>query len=146
MREADKEFSMRRYACFALVAVCLLNAAANLGFADSSEKAGPAATTNKFCPVMGTDSAADPTIRLEHEGQYVYFCCQGCLNTFKKDPAAYVSKMSSEEQAAIKTNDVCPMTGEKIADRSIRSETNGKLVYFCCAGCKAGFDKKNSKT
>ena len=106
------------------------------------DKAAPKALTNAYCPIMGTDSPADPAIRTEHEGQYVYFCCEGCLNTFKKDPAKYIAKMSPEEQAAIKANDTCPLSGEKITDRSVRSEANGKLVYFCCEHCKTAFDKK----
>jgi YHS domain-containing protein len=135
---------MRRVTFLAVLAAFLLTAAAPLGLADTGADTKTAAVTNKFCPIMGKDSAVDPTIRVEHEGQYVYFCCQGCLNAFKKDPAAAIAKMSPEEQEAIKVNDTCPVTGDKIADRSIRTESEGKLVYFCCAGCKAGFEKKNS--
>ena len=94
----------------------------------------------------GIESAVDPKVRTEYEGQYVYFCCDGCKQGFEKDPAPYVAKMSAEDRDAIKVNDTCPMSGEKIETREIRAEFHGKLVYFCCAGCKAAFEKKNAGT
>jgi len=30
----------------------------------------------------------------------------------------------------------CPVTGEPV-DKTIKSEINGRTVYFCCASCKA---------
>ncbi len=43
---------------------------------------------------------------------------------------------------------VCPVTGEKIAsaEKAVAKSTyQGKTVYFCCAGCKAKFDKDPAK-
>jgi len=43
------------------------------------------------CPVMG--GAIDKTIFTEYKGKKVYFCCKGCVDTFKADPEKYVSKL-----------------------------------------------------
>ena len=97
------------------------------------------AVTNKLCPVSG--GAVSEKYRAEYKGQYVYVCCEGCLNEFKADPEKFVAKMSKEEREAIKTNEVCPVSKEPVT-QEFWSEDNGRKVYFCCAGCKATFDKK----
>ena len=43
------------------------------------------------CPVMG--DKINKAIYADHDGKRVYFCCAGCVNTFKKDPAKYVKKL-----------------------------------------------------
>lgn len=98
------------------------------------------AVTNKECPVSG--GKVNPQYRTEYNGQYVYVCCQGCLDEFKKDPEKFVAKMSKEDREAIKTNALCPMSKEAITSRDFWVEENGRKVYFCCAGCKASYEKK----
>ena len=133
---------MRSVTTLAAAFVILLSLAPALVRADNNAAKVPANVTNKYCPVMGTANVVDPKVRMEYQGQYVYFCCQGCLDMFKKDPAQYIAKMPKEDLEAIKANEKCPTSGEKV-DPAIRSELKGKLVYFCCAACKAGFDKEN---
>ncbi len=98
------------------------------------------AVTNKECPVSG--GKVNPQYRTEYNGQYVYVCCQGCLDEFKKDPEKFVAKMSKEDREAIKTNALCPMSKEAITTKDFWVEENGRKVYFCCAGCKASYEKK----
>jgi YHS domain-containing protein len=98
------------------------------------------AVTNKECPVSG--GKVNPQYRAEYNGQYVYVCCQGCVEEFKKDPEKVVAKMSKEEKAAIQTNALCPMSKEAITSKDFWVEDSGKKVYFCCAGCKASYEKK----
>ena len=43
------------------------------------------------CPVMG--GAINKAIFVEYQGKKVYFCCNGCPDAFKADPAKYVSKL-----------------------------------------------------
>lgn len=95
--------------------------------------------TNKECPVSG--GPVNPAYRTEYQGQYVYVCCQGCLDEFKKDPEKVVAKMSKEERAAIQKNELCPMSKEPIS-ADFRVEDKGRLVYFCCAGCMTSYKKK----
>lgn len=43
------------------------------------------------CPVSG--AKINPKVFTEYEGKKVYFCCDGCIPTFKKEPAKYVKKL-----------------------------------------------------
>lgn len=96
-------------------------------------------TTNKLCPVSG--GAVNADYRAEYQGQYVYFCCKDCPGAFKADPEKFVAKMSKEERELIKTNELCLVSKEPVV-KEFWSEDSGRKVYFCCAGCKASFDKK----
>jgi YHS domain-containing protein len=62
---------------------------------DHSAHEAPAAAkelvAQKTCPVMG--GAIDKKVYVDHEGLRVYFCCDGCQGTFKKDPAKYLKKL-----------------------------------------------------
>ncbi len=35
----------------------------------------------------------------KHEGREVQFCCKGCIKTFDKDPAKYLSKIDAAQAA-----------------------------------------------
>ena len=43
------------------------------------------------CPVMG--GAINKDIFVEYQGKKVYFCCNGCPDVFKADPAKYLAKL-----------------------------------------------------
>lgn len=51
-----------------------------------------AAGEQTTCPVMA-GNPIDKSIFVEHEGKKVYFCCQGCVATFKADPEKYMAKL-----------------------------------------------------
>ena len=110
---------------------------------DKSAKTEKKAVTNHYCPITGED--VNPNVHVEYKGQYVYFCCSGCIDKFKADPESYISKMSKEEQEAIKPNDKCPVTGEPV-NKSISSDYQGRKVYFCCKSCQTKFIKSHSST
>jgi len=97
--------------------------------ADGPEKKN---VTNKMCPVSG--GPVMEKYRTEYKGQYVYVCCEGCLNEFNKTPDAFVAKMSKEERDAIAVNEVCPVSKEPI-DKTKSVEFEGRKVYFCCDHC-----------
>lgn len=130
---------MRRTTLAAAIAALFLSLSANAAL-PASDNAPAKPVTNKMCPLMADE--VNEKIRTEYEGQYVYFCCKGCVDMFNADPAAAVAKMSDEERAAIARNTTCPVTGEAIERLDTRAEVDGKLVYFCCAGCKKSFEKK----
>ena len=48
----------------------------------------------KKCPVMGGTINKD--VYADYEGKRVFFCCESCISTFKKDPAKYVKKLEDE--------------------------------------------------
>ena len=47
-----------------------------------------AVATNTRCPVMPED-AIDPKVTYVHNGKTYAFCCEGCIDDFKKDPEKY---------------------------------------------------------
>ncbi len=55
----------------------------------TSATAQTAEQTN--CPVMG--GPINKSIFIEYQGKKVYFCCQGCPETFKADPQKYLTKL-----------------------------------------------------
>jgi len=61
----------------------------------SSGADGGEAITQTTCPVMG--GPIDKSIFVEHEGRKVYFCCQMCVATFKKDPGKYLAKRDAQK-------------------------------------------------
>ena len=52
------------------------------------------ASTQTTCPVMG--GKIDKTIYVDHDGERVYFCCDACVETFKKEPAKYIKKLKDQ--------------------------------------------------
>lgn len=104
-----------------------------------AKKADAKPVTNKECPVSG--GPVSEKYRTEYKGQYVYVCCQGCLDEFKRDAEKVVAKMSASERELIKKNELCPMSKEPVKDE-FRVEDKGRLVYFCCAGCQSSYQKK----
>jgi YHS domain-containing protein len=44
-----------------------------------------------LCPVGG--GKIDPKVFTEYKGKRVYFCCEGCIEPFKKNPEKYVKKL-----------------------------------------------------
>ena len=46
------------------------------------------------CPIMG--GKIDKTFYVDHDGKRVYFCCAGCIDPFKKEPAKHIKKLEGE--------------------------------------------------
>ena len=46
------------------------------------------------CPVMG--GKINKEVYTDYKGERVYFCCEGCIPEFKKDPAKYIEKLENE--------------------------------------------------
>jgi YHS domain-containing protein len=98
----------------------------------SSDGTEKKAVTNRVCPVSG--GPVVEKYRTEYQGQYVYLCCQGCVDEFNKNAETFVAKMTKEDREAIKTNTACPVSGEPV-DKTKSVEFEGRKVYFCCDHC-----------
>ncbi|MGA9773258.1 MAG: hypothetical protein WBV94_29785 [Blastocatellia bacterium] len=122
----------------ALFALMMIAGAVAAHVSDGAEKK---ATTNKLCPVSG--GPVVEKYRTEYKGQYVYLCCEGCVNEFNKNAETFVAKMSKDEQEAIKTNTTCPVSGEPI-DQKKFVEYEGRKVYFCCDHCVEKYKKDHA--
>ncbi|MBN9393305.1 MAG: YHS domain-containing protein [Chloroflexi bacterium] len=75
--------------------------------------------------------------KLEYNGTTYYFCCKGCLKEFSESPEKFLQKATPSGEAI---DPVCGMTVD-IATAHYMSEYEGRLYYFCAAGCKLAFDK-----
>jgi YHS domain-containing protein len=84
------------------------------------------------CPVMG--GPLDGKTFIEYQGRQIGFCCDGCPEKFKADPAKYLAnkKQWTTEQVH------CPVTGKAIEPK-VRSEYQGKTVYFSTEEAQLGF-------
>jgi|GEM_PF-477101 len=120
---------MRSRSIFGVLIVLLtISILANFSFAQKDETKKEETIT---CPVSG-----EKVLKSEAVGPYkynnseYYFCCNGCLEKFKKDPEAYLNKT---------TDIVCGMSVDKRA--AIKASYEGKDYFFCNEGCKTAFEK-----
>ena len=86
------------------------------------------------CPVTG--EAVNKKLKGEAMGRTFYVCCEGCMETVKKNPEAYLKPMKKETAFLGKGDGVetCPVTGEPV-NKSLVGEANGQKFAVCCAGC-----------
>ncbi|MDD4050523.1 MAG: YHS domain-containing protein [candidate division Zixibacteria bacterium] len=96
-----------------------------------------------ICPVMG--SKIDSTVYIDIQGQRVYFCCKGCPDKMKADPDKYFKKAAAEGVLFENVQTTCPVSGEKLTDKSAYTDFDGRRVYFCCKKCVGDFNKDPQK-
>jgi YHS domain-containing protein len=96
-----------------------------------AQKDGGKKAESITCPVTGEtvlkSDAAGPFTYNEKE---YYFCCNSCLEKFKKDPDAYLNKAKDM---------MCGMDVDKRT--ALKSSFEGKDYYFCNEKCKDAFEK-----
>lgn len=94
-------------------------------------------------PAPGTPEAKEAK-QVVVGNQLVRLCCAQCERKVKRNPAAYLSKL----QAAMTTAQVpsyplktCPISGRELPAEPVDTLLAGRLVRFCCSGCKATAEK-----
>ncbi len=123
----------------ALAVILGLAVAANAGY---TEKAKPADAPKEFhnqtnCPVMG--GKIDSTYYTDIQGQRVYHCCPMCSAKLKADPDKYFQKAAEEGVLFENIQTNCPVSGEKLEDKTVFTDYQGRRVYFCCKQCRGKF-------
>jgi YHS domain-containing protein len=142
----------------ALLAVVIGGLVLSTAFAGEGGKNDPSGTVGTgetavqlkpqtTCPVMG--GAIDKKVYTDYKGKRIYFCCPGCIATFKKDPEKYLKVLSDKGESVevikkLKPQTLCPVMGEKI-DKTVYIDYQGKRVYFCCEGCITTFKENPEK-
>ena len=53
------------------------------------------------CPVKGMK--INKELYSDYKGERVYFCCEGCIETFEKDPETYIRRMKEDGVVLDKT-------------------------------------------
>lgn len=93
------------------------------------------------CPVTG--EPVNKNLKVEFDGKTFYVCCEGCADTVKKNPSAYLKGVAAKVAFLGKGDGVetCPVTGEAV-NKNLKHEANGQTFYVCCDGC-ADTVKKN---
>ncbi|RJP39937.1 MAG: hypothetical protein C4547_03015 [Phycisphaerales bacterium] len=82
------------------------------------------------CPV--SKDPVDPKAFTDTDKGKVYFCCSGCINKFKADPAKYAVALANSYTYQTQ----CPVMEEEINPKSFTTLANGHKVYFCCDRCE----------
>ncbi len=87
-----------------------------------------------ICPLCGCSLvrlgiSKENSIAHGHDGEEVYFCCQGCVDVFAANP----EERLQETRGMI----VCPSClAEKPVQHAVRLEIAGQQVHFCrCPHC-----------
>jgi YHS domain-containing protein len=95
------------------------------------------------CPVMG--GKIDSTVYTDIQGQRVYHCCPMCSAKLKADPDKYFQKAAKEGVLFENIQTTCPVSGEKLKDKSVYTDYEGRRVVFCCAKCRGTFNQDPDK-
>jgi len=95
------------------------------------------------CPVMG--GKIDSTLYTDIQGQRVYHCCPMCSAKLKADPDKYFKKAAEEGVLFENIQTTCPVTGEKLKDKSVYVDYEGRRVVLCCNMCKDKFHEDPAK-
>jgi YHS domain-containing protein len=107
----------------------------------------------KHCVVMEEDSLEKPEgedgpVNLVYRNRLVRFCCSGCPNDFKEEPAVYIAKLDKaviEQQKGKYPLETCPVSGEKLGGAEMGEPVNyvvgTTLVRFCGESCIKDFEK-----
>src|SRR5690348_6776623 len=73
--------------------------------------------------------------KLDYRGKTYYFCCDGCLEMFRKDPERYLSRQVARDAAPAQVVDpVCGMTVDP-ASAAGSHVHDGTTYYFCSKHC-----------
>src|SRR5688500_5728607 len=60
-------------------------------------KKAPPKPVNAKCPVMS--EPIDPKVTTVHDKKLIAFCCESCIDDFKKEPAKYMKKVEQKKPA-----------------------------------------------
>ncbi|MCB2156780.1 hypothetical protein KQI84_18030 [bacterium] len=99
-----------------------------------------------YCIVSGEKlgSMGEP-VEMNYEGRDIQLCCNGCVKSFKADPAKYIEKLDAAIIAQQKDNyplKTCVVSGEELGSMGepLMRVYDNRLVEFCCGGCIKTFE------
>ncbi|MFQ6007749.1 MAG: YHS domain-containing protein [Candidatus Zixiibacteriota bacterium] len=95
------------------------------------------------CPVMG--GKIDSSVYTDIQGQRVYHCCPACSQKLKADPDKYFKKAAEKGVLFENIQTTCPVSGEKLEEKSVYTDYEGRRIYFCCKKCRGTFSQDPAK-
>jgi YHS domain-containing protein len=133
------------HSIIALVFIAGLTVSANAGDTKTAQTPEtPKQLKNQTrCPVMG--GKIDSTLYTDIQGQRVYHCCPMCSAKLKADPDTYFKTAAEAGILFEHIQTTCPVSGEKLKDKSVYVDYEGRRVVLCCAMCKDKFDADPAK-
>ena len=132
------------------VLCALLAFAAGAAPVKEDAKKAPPKPVNAKCPVMDED--VDPKVTTVHNKKLIGFCCESCIDDFKKEPAKYMKKVEAEQKKPAKkdgkdakkdaaaVNKMCPVHSEDPVDPTVTTVYEGRKIGFCCDDCLKKFN------
>lgn len=63
---------------------------------------------NKICPVSQEKIDQKMKATYEYQGKIYNFCCQACIDEFKKDPEKYIKKVEEELKTSQNEKETAP--------------------------------------
>lgn len=123
----------------ALLLITSLAAFAVEGNQEASKDVPVELKNQTVCPVMG--GKIDSTAYTDIQGQRVYHCCPGCSGALKKDPDKFFKKAAAAGILYENIQTTCPVSGEKLEDKSVYADFEGRRVVFCCKKCRGTFNE-----
>ncbi len=116
----------------AFVAVTILVSISSMTFAKESTK-----EEMVTCPVSGKTLPKSKAVSYTYKGKTYYFCCNHCLEEFKKNPEKYIK---GENMV------ICPACGREMKkSEATPYKYKGKTYYFCGQSCINEFKKDPEK-
>jgi len=135
---------MKQFKQFAVALALLLAASFSAYAVEGKQEAKPKELKNQTnCPVMG--GKIDSSYYTDIQGQRVYHCCPMCSKKLKADPDKYFKKAAEEGILFENIQTTCPVSGEKLEDKSIYTDYEGRRIYFCCKNCRGKFNADPQK-
>ncbi len=96
--------------------------------AAGDQSAVGAATTNEFCPVRPTEPGLEDH-ELTYGGKKIRFCCEPCMQAFKKNPQAYLKNLPQFEDNPAELEED-PDSADSFMARMNSEETRRHLLLF----------------
>jgi len=90
------------------------------------------------CVVSGEAFDMGEPVDFVHEGRLVRFCCDGCVDKFKAEPAKFLATIDRAviaEQKAHYPLKTCVKSGEPLGDEAVDVVVGTRLVRTCCNNC-----------
>lgn len=95
------------------------------------------------CLVMdGEPLVEDEVVDHVYQSRLFRFCCEGCVDGFVEDPAAYQAKVDAaliKKQSADYPVTDCLVKGKPMGDNPVDLLYGTTLLKFCCKGCVKTF-------
>ena len=97
------------------------------------------------CPIMG--GKINKKLFVDHGGERIYMCCEGCRDEIGKDFAKIAKKIAAEGVTLARTPNpqkVCPVSGKPI-DTSLFVDRYGLRINVCSTECQKAVGKNFDK-